>query len=59
MLENAASDGVEDSVEELDRLGRGIAAGDLQRLVDHNGRGSVRVREHLRDFEQQPATRRG
>ena len=46
MLEHAASDRVEHSVEELDGFGRGVAAGDLQRLVDHNGRGCVRAREH-------------
>src|ERR1700729_2228671 len=49
LLEKVAGDSVEDSVEEGDGLGCGIAAGDVEGLVDDDGCGSVGKAEHLGD----------
>src|SRR6266436_10435036 len=46
-FQEVASDGVEDSVEEVDGLGGGVAAADFEGLVDDDGGGGVGEADHL------------
>jgi len=39
LADEAAGDGVEDAVEEIDGLGGAVAAANLERLIDDNGEG--------------------
>src|SRR5258708_7053159 len=49
LLEQIAGDGVEDSVEEVDGLGGGVAAAYFEGLVNDDGGGGVGVADHLGD----------
>src|ERR1039457_5492076 len=53
LADQAAGDGVEHSVEEVDGLGGGEAAADLQGFVDDDGEGSGFEAEHLADGHAQ------
>src|SRR3981081_728836 len=49
LLEEVACDGVENSVEEVDGLGGGVAAADFEGFVDDDGGWGVGVADHLGD----------
>ncbi len=48
-FEEVAGDGVEDSVEEVDGFGGGVATADFEGFVDDDGGGSVGEADHLGD----------